>query len=371
MNTFFVLFSLIKILFPASVLERFYNGAMSLEKSLLDWYNANRRHMPWREDPTPYHVYLSEIMLQQTQVDTVKAYYLRFLEKFPTIKALSKASEEEVLKLWEGLGYYSRGRNLYQSAKTIEKDFQGEIPSKKEDLLALPGVGAYTSKAVLAIAFHQKEIAVDGNLIRVYSRLEEKKEINADKMKSLCEAFLLKQLKNEDPSFFNQALMDLGELVCLPRGLPLCDRCPLKAYCQSNKNGTMLDYPPLKKTKEKKEESLTVYVLTYRGKIAIRQRKAKGLLASLYEFPWEPGKGSLKETREKLLHQGLVFKSLEPLGQSKHTFSHLILEMQGFQAELVQRPAIPNLLWVDQKDLISKYPIPTAFSFYKNKIIED
>jgi A/G-specific adenine glycosylase len=259
---------------------------MSLEKSLLDWYNANRRHMPWREDPTPYHVYLSEIMLQQTQVDTVTAYYLRFLEKFPTINKLSEASEEEVLKLWEGLGYYSRGRNLLRAARIVEKDFHGAIPSNKKDLLALPGVGTYTSKAVLSMAFHQKEIAVDGNLIRVYSRLEEKKEANAEKMKSLCEAFLRKQLKNEDPSFFNQALMDLGELVCLPRGFPLCDQCPLRAFCKARTDGAMMDYPLSKKAKEKRNESLTVCVLTYQGKIAIRQRKAEGLLASLYEFPW-------------------------------------------------------------------------------------
>jgi A/G-specific adenine glycosylase len=342
---------------------------MLFEKSLLDWYRVNRRHMPWREDPTPYHVYLSEIMLQQTQVDTVTAYYLRFLEKFPTIKKLSEASEEEVLKLWEGLGYYSRGRNLYQSAKIIERDFHGEIPSNKKDLLALPGVGPYTSKAVLSIAFHQKEIAVDGNLIRVYSRLEEKKEINPEKMKSFGEGFFLMKLQQEDPSSFNQALMDLGELVCLPRGLPLCPQCPLGTFCKARNDGTMMDYPPAKKAKEKRKENLTVYVLTYRGRIAIRQRKAEGLLASLYEFPYETGKVSLGEAGEKLSRLGYGLKALKSLGQAKHTFSHLIWEMQGFQAELTICPTLPGLLWVDKNEILLKYPIPSAFSFFKKKII--
>ncbi len=338
---------------------------------MLNWYHMNRRHMPWREDPTPYHVYLSEIMLQQTQVDTVTAYYLRFLTKFPTLKDLSETDEKEVLKLWEGLGYYSRGRNLLKSAKIIVKDFGGEIPSTKKDLLSLPGVGAYTSKAILSIAFHQKEIAVDGNLIRVYSRLEKIKESHLEKMKSLCENYFLQKIKSADPSLFNQALMDLGELICLPRGLPLCGHCPLKRFCQAQKEGTMMDYPPSKKIKEKRNESLTVFVLIYQGKIAIRQRKSKGLLASLYEFPYAPGKISSEEVCKRLQQQGFVLKSLKPLGYTKHTFSHLIWEMQGFQVDLVKFPVASNFLWVDKKDIISTYPIPSAFSFFKKKIIRN
>jgi len=342
---------------------------MTFENALLHWYEENRRHMPWREDPTPYHVYLSEIMLQQTQVDTVRSYYLRFLKRFPTLKDLAESDEEEVLKLWEGLGYYSRGRNLHKAALAIEKDFKGEVPMAKSDLLSLPGIGEYTSKAIRSIAFHQKEIAVDGNLIRVYSRLDEKKEENLEKMKGFCGGYFLEKLQEGDPSHFNQALMDLGEMVCLPKGLPLCEKCPLKEFCQAAKDGTMLDYPPAKKAKEKREESWTVLVLFSGDEVAIEKRKDEGLLASLYQFPLLEGKKSKDEVLATLKEENVLVDSIESLGETQHVFSHLIWDLQGYRLSLHEKPIKDSLLWVKLSELKKTYAIPSAFAFYKKKIL--
>jgi A/G-specific adenine glycosylase len=342
---------------------------MSFESDLITWYRANRRHMSWREDPLPYHVYLSEIMLQQTQVDTVRAYYERFLTAFPTLKDLAKGSEEEVLKLWEGLGYYSRGRNLHKSAEEIVERFKGEIPMGKEDLLSLPGIGEYTARAIRSIAFHQKEIAVDGNLIRVYSRLEESSEDNLEKSKALCEAYFLSKLQQEDPSSFNQALMDLGEMICLPKALPLCEKCPLKQYCGAAKDGTMLSYPAPKKSKEKRQEDWTIFVLSYQDKVAVEKRKSEGLLASLYQFPMTEGKLTLEQSENLLQKEGYVYQSLHDLGTTQHVFSHLIWNLQGYWVNLSKLPENKELLWSDKEGLKKRYAIPSAFAFYKKKIL--
>ena len=342
---------------------------MAFENDLLRWYEANRRHMAWREDPTPYHVYLSEIMLQQTQVDTVRSYYERFLKRFPTLESLALAQEEEVLKLWEGLGYYSRGRHLHEAAIKIQKDYGGQLPEKKSDLLSLPGVGEYTSKAIRSIAFHQKEIAVDGNLIRVFSRLDEVKEDNLEKMKGLCESYFLDKLHKEDPSHFNQALMDLGEMICLPKGIPLCEKCPLKAYCKAQHDGTMMDYPPAEKAKEKRQEKWTVLVFSVNEEFALEKRKDEGLLASLYQFPLLEGKLSLKEVQDYLKNHGMEEISIEDLGTKEHVFSHLIWNLQGYRILIKEKPASFSGLWVKKKDLKTTYPIPSAFSYFKKKIL--
>jgi A/G-specific adenine glycosylase len=341
---------------------------MSLEDDLLAWYTKNRRHMPWREDPLPYHVYLSEIMLQQTQVDTVRAYYLRFLKRFPTLTDLAQASEEEVLKLWEGLGYYSRGRNLLKAAQAIQASYGGEVPSGKAALLALPGIGEYTSRAIRAIAFHQKEIAVDGNLVRVYARLEEDKETRPDVLKERCETYFRKALNKQDPSAFNQALMDLGEMVCLPKALPLCASCPLRKYCQSAQDGTMLDFPTPKKSKEKRREEWTVLLLETEEEVALYKRPEEGLLASLYAFPMLEGSLNQKAVQTYLQDQSLVSQTLIPLESYEHVFSHLVWEMRGYHVILAEKPAKSPWIWVKKKDLKKGYPLPSAFTPFKKKL---
>ncbi len=344
---------------------------MALAPRLLDWYQTHRRHLPWREDPTPYHVDVSEIMLQQTQVDTVIPYYLDFLRAFPTLEDLASASEEEVLKRWEGLGYYSRGRHLHSAAQRIVRDFGGQVPAKLEDLLSLPGIGNYTAKAILAIAFHAPAIAMDGNLVRVYARLEEKGESHPEKMKAYGEAYFLKELGAADPSAFNQALMDLGEMICLPHALPRCADCPLAAWCQARLHGTMLNYPPSATSKEKRQENKTVYLLTYQGKIALRKRPSKGLLASLYEFPNESGDLSLKNALASLQRQGLEVASLEKAGKKDHVFSHLIWHLTGFRGELLKKPAPADWLWVSPEELATRYPLPRAFAPFKRRVLKD
>lgn len=340
---------------------------MSLEKELIAWYTKNRRHLPWREDPLPYHVYLSEIMLQQTRVDTVKAYYLRFLKRYPTLADLAEAEEEEVLKLWEGLGYYSRGRNLLKSAKAMKASYQSEVPSSKKELLTLPGIGEYTSKAILAIAYHQKEIAVDGNLIRVFSRLTEEKEENPEKMKERCDAYFRKELQKEDPSSFNQALMDLGEMVCLPHSLPLCEACPFRSFCKAHQDGTVMSYPPEKKAKAKKEEDLTVLVLSHEGKIALEKRPEEGLLASLYQYPFLSGKKTAEEVRALLEKEGYSLASLSEIGEHDHVFSHLIWHLTAYSIALSSVPSSSPYLWVDPKELKKRYALPSAFRFVRMK----
>jgi A/G-specific adenine glycosylase len=343
-----------------------YNHAMSREHDLIIWYEQNRRHIPWREDPLPYHVYLSEIMLQQTQVDTVRSYYERFLKAFPTITDLAKASEDQVLKLWEGLGYYSRGRNLHNAAEEIVAHFGGEVPMAKEDLLSLPGIGAYTARAIRAIGFHQKEIAVDGNLIRVYSRLAEDPESNLEAMKEHCESFFLMELQDEDPSSFNQALMDLGEMVCLPKGEPLCDVCPFKANCLAHQHQSIAYYPAPKKAKEKREESWTVLLFVTGDEVAIQQRPSSGLLASLYQFPMLQG----IRNKDELKKSKYAIQSCVDLGKATHTFSHLVWHLQGYRIEVQEPFKEAGLLWVKIADLKKRYSIPSAFAYYKKNLLE-
>ena len=327
--------------------------------------------MPWREDPTPYHVYLSEIMLQQTQVDTVRAYYWRFLKKYPTLEDLAQGSEEEVLKLWEGLGYYSRGRNLHKAALAIHASFEGKIPEAKKDLLSLPGIGEYTSRAIRAIAFHQKEIAVDGNLIRVYARLQEDPEDNLEKIKESCETYFQKELQSGDPSEFNQALMDIGEMVCLPKALPLCESCPLKAYCQSAKDGTMLLYPSAKKAKEKRRENWTVLLYDYQGEFALEKRPDRGLLASLYQFPLLAGNLSPSELEERLQKEGLPFEKIEDVGATQHVFSHLVWNLQGYRISLLEKPAKPNWVWADRSAIKKTFALPSALAYFVKAIAKN
>lgn len=336
---------------------------MIFEEALIRWYNENRRILPWREYPTPYHVYLSEMMLQQTQVKKVLPYYEKFLSVYPSINLLAKASLEEVNLLWQGLGYYSRAKHLLEGAKTIAN--LPSFPNSMEELRKMPGIGEYTAKAILSIAFHQKEIAVDGNLIRVYSRYREDNEKNLNLLKKNAEVFLRKSLQKEDPSSFNQALMDLGEMVCLPNGVPLCEKCPFKERCKSFKHNTQLNYPIKQEKKERKEVDVTLFLFRYQDRIFIRQREGKGLLASLYEYPNIEGKLSLKEMEGYLKEREISFSNVQMLEKAKHIFSHIQWQMMPYRIELLH-PDIPyEGKWIKMKDLGNLYPMPTAFAKIK------
>lgn len=332
---------------------RCYNVAMPFAESLLSWYQAHRRHLPWREDPTPYHVYLSETMLQQTRVDTVIPYFNAFTMRLPDFVSLASAEEETVLSLWQGLGYYSRARNLHAAAKIVANEYQGVLPRDPAALLSLPGVGEYMRNAVLAIAFDEPYVAVDGNLLRVYSRLEAKAiDVTKASVRNECADYFGKRMKS--PSSFNQALMDLGELICLPHGAPKCEECPLKPWCKACAAGNPEEYPPKKKKPAVKEESLTVLLaFDEKGNLSIRKRPETGLLASLYEFPNVSGHLSVCELSAKFP----ALKDIEFLGEAKHRFSHILWNMKVY----VAAGRIEGCLSVPVSEVGVTYSLPTAF----------
>ena len=336
-------------------------------KKLLDWYYANRRILPWREDPTPYHVWLSEIMLQQTRVEAVKPYYARFLERCPTIQDLANIPEETCLKLWEGLGYYSRARNLQKAAKIIVSDHGGELPKTQEQLSSLPGIGEYTQKAILAIAFQQPFVAVDGNLLRVFARLEAKRfSAITPALKKEADAYFASSFPLERPGDFNQALMDLGELVCLPNGDPLCERCPFASFCKAKKENDPSSYPGKKTKNQKKSEDIDVFLLYQNGKYAIHRRDDSGLLAGLFEFP-NMEKRTAPEERERFLNdKGLTIVEESPLDEARHIFTHLIWKMKGYRIEVSGNCDEYSFLTPEQ--IKNDCSIPSAFRHYLDQL---
>ena len=329
---------------------------------LIAWYGLNGRNLPWRQDKNPYKIWLSEIMLQQTRVEAVKAYYLVFLNRFPTIFDLASASEEEVLKLWEGLGYYSRARNLLRCANEIVSRFGGAFPQRKGELTKLPGIGGYTASAIASICFGERSPAVDGNLFRIYSRLEANAHYLQEKgQKEFCGNYFARWMEEYNPGDINQALMDLGELVCLPNGKPQCDLCPFADTCKAHLRHKELLYPAKKPQKEKKSEPLIVFLLFYGGKVLLRKRPPKGLLASLYEFP-NVGTKSFDKARETLKENGLCFGALRFAGESKHEFTHKKWNMSWYEGQLTSPPPEDYVL-ADPSELKDIYSIPSAFVF--------
>lgn len=333
--------------------------SFALEK----WYKENGRLLPWRNAPTPYQVWLSEVMLQQTRVEAVKGYYDRFLKRYPTLPSLASSLLDEVNKLWEGLGYYSRARNLRNGAQKVMSDFDGELPTTQKELLTIPGIGEYTSKAILAIAFHQKYVAVDGNLIRVYSRLEESPlEAKSLEIKEKVNTYFFHHM-DIDPSLFNQALMDLGELVCLPKGTPLCKSCPLRSYCKASASNKAALYPLVSPKKEKKEISLTVFVVSYQNSILIQKRPNKGLLASLFELPNVEKVMDAADVTLYFSKLGHHVSSVRYLGEKIHVFTHLKWKMKGFYVEVEE--TLPNELFVNEAELNRSYSLPSAFRHFE------
>ena len=341
-------------------------------KPLMQWYAKHARTLPWRSDPTPYHVWLSEIMLQQTRVEAVIGYYDRFLEELPDVQSLAAVSEERLLKLWEGLGYYNRARNLQKAAVQICEQYQGKFPESYEEWLALPGIGAYTAGAVTSIAFGKKEAAVDGNVYRIYTRLY------ADDTEISKTAFqrnvreTVKEALPEEAGRFNQALMDLGALICIPNGEPFCENCPWEAVCQAHKYGRETDFPvkakcyPVKKTKkERKLEQRTIFVIECQGKYMIRKRPEKGLLAGMWELPGQEQHMSLEEIRDWTAEWDLS-SDIQLLGRAKHIFSHVEWHMLGYGIHLRDIPEQLRSqgIFCDAQTLREQYSIPTAFAYY-------
>ena len=345
-----------------------YNSPVSnFAGLLLDYYDKNKRLLPWRADPTPYHVWISEIMLQQTRIETVKERYASFLKSFPSTESLANASEERVLKEWEGLGYYSRARNLRKGAQEIVEKFHGELPKTKAELMAIPGIGDYTSSAISSIAFNEPEVALDGNLFRVYARVNFAKNSYED-LKEQKEAirFFKEKMPSERRGDFNQALMEVGETICLPNGKPLCERCPFHLLCKAHKANQETVVPLPKTKKEKGRVSINVFLITWKDNVLIHKRADKGLLASAYEFPNFPRDVKVKSVlKDSNLKGDPVF-----LGNSKHVFSHLEWDMEWYEIHCEEEPSLEGCKLVPIRDLKAVYMLPKAFTnFCKNHAI--
>lgn len=327
---------------------------------LLDWYGAEARNLPWRRDTEPYHVWVSEIMLQQTRVDTVIPYYERFLRALPDVRSLADTEEAALLKLWEGLGYYSRVRSMQKAARQICGN-DGRFPDTFEALCALPGIGDYTAGAILSIAFGKPIPAVDGNVARVASRLT---GTTAEASDPTFRACIKEKLKTVYPlgrcGDFTQSLMDLGATVCLPNGVPHCAACPLKGLCCAYRDGTQAFFPAKKAKKDHPVQDRTVFLLTCGECIALRKRPEGGLLGGLWELPGTDGMLNEQAATEWLDALGAEATSLRSLPKVRHIFTHLEWLMTIYAAEC-KRTEGESLVWATWEALSKEYALPTAF----------
>ncbi len=350
-----------------------------IARPLLVWYDAGRRILPWREEPTPYHVWLSEIMLQQTRVEAVKPYYDRFLQYLPDIESLAAVEEEQLLKLWEGLGYYNRARNLKKSAMQIVAEYGGEMPGEYEQLIRLAGIGSYTAGAIASIAFHKAVPAVDGNVLRILSRLRlDDRDILDARVKKSIEEELKSVIPQDRPGDFNQALMELGAMVCIPNGNPKCEVCPWQELCQARIQDRIAEFPRKTPKKARKIEKKTVLVILDEHYVALHKREDRGLLAGMYEFPMLDGHLSEEKVLSFLRQAGMSPLRIQKLEPSKHIFTHKEWHMVGYQvrvdelmkADLAgagreqEEERSTDYIFIDPAETKSRYPIPSAFAAY-------
>lgn len=330
---------------------------------LVQWYAGCRRPLPWRQVPSPYHVWLSEIMLQQTRIEAVIPYYQRFLAQYPTVAALAQAEEEQLLKLWEGLGYYSRARNLKKAAVQIMDQYGGQLPSQAAELKKLPGIGEYTAGAIASIAYGQPEPAVDGNVLRVLARLlASEEDIALAGTKSRFTALLRQSYPSgREAALLTEGIMELGETVCIPNGEARCDACPLQAHCLAHAAGTVARYPVKSPPRERRLEQRTVLLLRQNGRYAIRKREEKGLLAGLWEFPNVLGRLSPAEAVAWAEAQGLSVTACTPCPSGKHVFTHVEWHMDAFLLDCTGEAG--DFLWKTPAEIQRDFSVPTAFRF--------
>ncbi len=336
---------------------------------LLMWYDRCRRSLPWRETRDPYRVWVSETMLQQTRVETVLPYYQRFLQALPTVADLAQAPEDQLLKLWEGLGYYSRVRSLQKAARLVLEVHGGRLPETAEALQTLPGIGPYTAGAVASIAFGQRIPAVDGNVLRVTARLlNDSRPISDPAVKADFTRWVGAAVPAQRPGDFNQALMDLGAMVCLPGPSPRCDVCPLHALCLGAAAGTAGALPEKGPRSPRKIQERTVFVLLCGDRAALRRRPESGLLAGLWELPAVEEPLDAPAARATLSAWGLTLTSdCTPLPPAKHLFTHVEWRMTAFAARVAQPH--PDFTWADRAALLSQIALPSAFRTYRAEIL--
>lgn len=336
---------------------------------LLDWFDYNARILAWRENPKPYYVWVSEIMLQQTRVEAVKGYFDRFITALPDIKALAEVDEDKLLKLWEGLGYYNRVRNLQKAARQIINNYHGAMPSEYEQLLKLPGIGEYTAGAIASIAFGIPVPAVDGNVLRVTKRIARSfDDITKDSTKKELWQDLMRIMPNDRPGDFNQSLMELGATVCLPNGKPLCEQCPVMHLCKAFHEDKVMQIPVKPMKKERRKEERTILLIEYQDRFIIHKRNSKGLLSGLWELPGLEEKLKTEAVRESLLEYGITPTKITSMGEAKHIFSHVEWHMTGYHILISGYDTVKlsekGFVWVDRSEINERYSIPSAFSAY-------
>ncbi|MCR5576698.1 MAG: A/G-specific adenine glycosylase [Oscillospiraceae bacterium] len=331
---------------------------------ILAWYPGVRRPLPWREAPTPYEVWVSEIMLQQTRIEAVRPYYARFLRELPDVRALAEVSEERLLKLWEGLGYYSRARNLQKAARQIMADCGGELPRTAAELKKLPGIGDYTAGAVASIAYGEPEPAVDGNVLRLLSRvLASGEDVLLPRTRARMTALLRAAYpRGEAAGLLTEGLMELGETVCVPNSEARCESCPLASLCLARESGRPEAYPVRTPPRPRRIEQRTVLLLRCGGRWAIRKREEKGLLARMWELPNIEGRLSAAEAAEAVRALGGELLSCENCGEARHVFTHVEWHMTGWLLELAAE--CPGFVWESAADIRATRSVPTAFRYY-------
>lgn len=336
---------------------------------LLAWYEKNARALPWRDQPTPYRVWISEIMLQQTRVEAVRPYFERFICALPDLNTLATVEEEHLLKLWEGLGYYNRARNLKKAAIEVLQSHHGKMPSSYEELLKLPGIGPYTAGAIASIACGAPVPAVDGNVLRVVARLtSNRNDIARESTKQLFSSWLKEILPINRAGDFNQAMMELGATVCLPKNAAKCPCCPVQPWCDARRLNIVATLPVKAAKKARRIEEKTVFLLFINKKFAIAKRPSRGLLAGLWELPNTDGRLTPEQVEQHLDFQGFKVKRMVALQSAKHIFTHVEWHMSGYFIHLTTDPAKHNLRWVTPAELKNDIALPSAFDAYRTLI---
>ena len=333
---------------------------------LLVWFSEHARTLPWRDDPTPYHIWVSEIMLQQTRVAAVLGYYERFMDAAPTVAELAALPEEQLMKLWQGLGYYNRARNLQKAARQVMGEFGGVFPGSYDQIRSLAGVGDYTAGAIASIAFGIPVPAVDGNVLRVVSRINgDEGDITLASTKERVRRELEDIIPVGQASAFNQGIMELGATVCLPNGAPLCDRCPARDFCRARREGRTADLPVKAPKKERRVEERVVFLIFHGRRVALRRRPDKGLLAGLWEFPNE-----LAPAQEALAEWNIQTQDVYRAGVGKHVFSHIEWRMTANLVQAGSEELPEGWVWADRDALEREYAVPNAFRAFEPAVKE-
>ena len=352
----------------------------SLSELLLPWYRANCRALPWRQDVTPYRVWISEIMLQQTRVEAVKGYFERFIAVLPSLPELAAVPDETLLKLWQGLGYYSRARNLKRAAVEAVSRFSGELPDDFDALLTLPGIGRYTAGAIASIAFGRRTPAVDGNVLRVYARLTgDERDISEESTKAAFAEAIRSEMPEESGRYgnpvtgrndcgdFTQGLIELGATVCVPNGVPLCDGCPLREICVARREGSTELLPVKRKKAARRIEERTVLLLTYGDRLGLVRRPDTGLLAGLFEPLSIEGRVDADTVRAHLASIGFdpdTVGEITPVGAAKHIFTHVEWHMTGYRVALRSTEHHAEVILPTLSEIAESYAVPSAFRYF-------